>query len=128
MTIMDYPALEWRGVSDDMSRGQVSTIEDFKSIIRQLAFYKKNLYLPYIEDMYSFNADPNIGKDRGAITKSEMEQMVLEAKKNHIVLCPVFESLGHQDRLLSLPENRKYAEIQEPDKAPVLFTRHAGIY
>lgn len=120
--IKDYPALKWRGISDDISRGQVSTVKDFKEIIRKLAFYKKNIYQPYIEDMFSFDTDPNIGKDRGAITKPEMAQMVAEAKKNHIVLTPVFECLGHQDRLLSLPENRQYAEVQDPDQTPWSFS------
>lgn len=120
--IKDYPALQWRGISDDISRGQVSHIDDFLHIIRQLAFYKKNLYQPYIEDMFSFDTDPNIGRDRGHITKTEMARMVEEAKRNHIVLVPVFECLGHQDRLLSLPENRKYAEVQDPEKKPWSFS------
>ncbi len=122
LKIKDYPALKWRGISDDISRGQVSTVKDFKEIIRQLAFYKKNIYQPYIEDMFAFDTDPNIGKDRGAVTKAEMAQMVAEAERNHIVLTPVFECLGHQDRLLSLPENRKYAEVQDPDRTPWSFS------
>jgi len=120
--IKDYPALEWRGISDDISRGQVSNLEDFKNIIRKLAFYKKNLYQPYIEDMFSFDINPKIGKDRGAVTKEEMAEMVKEAKRNHVVLTPVFECLGHQDRLLSLPNTRKYAEIQDPAKRPWSFS------
>jgi len=122
LKIKDYPALKWRGISDDISRGQVSMVDDFKEIIRQLAFYKKNIYQPYIEDMFIFNTNPNIGKTRGAVTKEEMAQMVAEARKNHIVLTPVFECLGHQDRLLSLPENRKYAEITDPKQEPWSFS------
>lgn len=122
LEIKDYPALEWRGVSDDISRGQVSQVNDFIEIIRTLAFYKKNLYQPYIEDMFRFQISPDIGKERGAITKEEMALMVAEAKKNHIVLTPVFECLGHQDRLLSLPENRKFAEVQDPKQAPWSFS------
>lgn len=122
LEIKDYPALKWRGISDDISRGQVSTLENFKRIIRELAFYKKNLYQPYMEDMFAFEYDQKIGRDRGAVTHSEMAQLVEEAKKNHVLLSPVFECLGHQDRLLSLPGNRKYAEIQEPDKTPWSFS------
>jgi hypothetical protein len=121
LTIKDYPAMEWRGISDDISRGQVSNLEDFKEIVRDLAFYKKNLYQPYIEDMFRFDADPNIGSDRGAVTKTEMEALVREATQYHVVVSPVFECLGHQDRLLSLPENRKYAEIQDPGGRPWSF-------
>jgi hexosaminidase len=120
--IKDYPSLEWRGLSDDISRGQVSMVHDFRNIIRQLAFYKVNLYQPYIEDMFRFETDPEIGKSRGAITKSEMAEMLFEAKRNHVILCPVFECLGHQDRLLSIPHNRKYSEITDPDKEPWSFS------
>lgn len=120
--ILDYPALEWRGISDDISRGQVSLPEDFEYIIRQLAYYKKNLYQPYIEDMFAFDTDPEIGRARGHVTKAEMARLVEEARKNHVVLCPVFECLGHQDRLLGLPQNRKYAELQDPEKTPWSFS------
>jgi len=122
LAIKDWPSLKWRGISDDISRGQVSLSSDFKTIIRELAFFKKNLYQPYIEDMFAFEADPNIGRTRGAITKNEMAEIVAEAEKNHVTLAPVFECLGHQDRLLSLPENRKYAEIQEPDSQAWSFS------
>jgi len=121
MKITDYPVLEWRGISDDISRGQVSTLEDFEQIIETLAYYKKNMYEPYIEDMFRFDVSPNVGSDRGAITKVEMARMVETAKKNYVTLTPVFETLGHQDRLLSLPENLKYAEVQDPDKTPWSF-------
>lgn len=122
LRIKDFPALKWRGISDDISRGQVSMAADFKNIIRELAFYKKNLYQPYIEDMFAFDTSSQIGRARGAITKSEMAEMVAEAEKNHVTLTPVFECLGHQDRLLSLPENRQYAEIQTPGKDPWSFS------
>jgi len=122
LRIKDYPALKWRGISDDISRGQVSQVDDFKDIVRQLAFYKINLYQPYMEDMFRFETDPDIGKDRGAVTKKEMAALVEEGKKNHVLITPVFECLGHQDRLLSLPENRKYAERQDPEKEPWSFS------
>ncbi len=120
--IRDWPALEWRGVSDDISRGQVSTVEDFRAIIRDLAYFKKNLYQPYIEDMFEFDASPNAGRKRGAITKAEMALIVEEGRLNHVTVCPVFETLGHQDRLLGLPENRRFAEIQGGDEKPWSFS------
>lgn len=121
LAIRDWPALRWRGLSDDISRGQVSDIEDFLAILNDLAYYKKNLYQPYIEDMFEFEANPNIGRARGALTRGEMARMVEEARRLHITLAPVFECLGHQDRLLSLPDTRRYAEIQDPTREPWSF-------
>jgi hypothetical protein len=122
LSIKDYPSLEIRGISDDISRGQVSTLENFIETIERLGYFKKNMYQPYIEDMFSFTIDPNIGRERGPITKEEMAKMVEIAKQNHINLCPVFETLGHQDRLLSLPQNRKFAEVQGPGTKPWSFS------
>lgn len=122
LQIKDYPVLTWRGVSDDISRGQVSSIADFKLLLLKLAFYKVNIYMPYIEDMFCFDTDSDIGRNRGAITKSEMQQLVETAKLYHITLCPVFECLGHQKRILSLMQNRKYAELPGPEKMPWSFS------
>jgi hexosaminidase len=113
LAIVDYPALEVRGISDDVSRGQMATVEDFKSTIRQLAFYKMNLYQPYIEDLFEFSTDPYIGSGTGRITKDEMAQIAAEAKRNHMILAPVFECLGHQSRLLAVPGLREYGEIDQ---------------
>ena len=123
MEITDWPALEWRGISDDISRGQVSNLDDFRGIIRDLAFHKKNLYMPYIEDMYAFETDPNIGRTRGAVTPQEMAAMVEEGRRNHVIVTPAFETLGHQDRLLGLPHNRRFAELRDqPEATPWSFS------
>ena len=42
----DKPSLAVRAVSDDISRGQISTMENFFSIIRRMARYKYNTYMP----------------------------------------------------------------------------------
>ena len=90
LRIRDYPAMAWRGVSDDISRGQVSTIEDFREIIRQLAYYKINLYQLYIEDMFLFAKHRTSGETRGALTADELAQLVLEGRRNHVVVSPIF--------------------------------------
>ena len=45
-----------RGISDDISRGQVSNIDNFRRIIKFLARYKMNVYQPYIEDVFKFKS------------------------------------------------------------------------
>jgi hypothetical protein len=118
--IEDYPALAWRGISDDISRGQVSTVEDFKAIIRQLAYYKVNLYQLYIEDMFLFEGSPTSGQTRGALTRGDLEQLVAEGRRNHVVVSPIFETLAHQERWLSLKEHQRFAagDAEGPGGAP----------
>ena len=108
--IIDWPDLKIRGISDDISRGQVSTQENFKRIIRFLARYKMNIYMPYLEDMIQFDSFPSIGKDRGALTKKEINELVEYASDYFIEVIPIFQTLGHFENVLSQKEFIKYAD------------------
>lgn len=99
MTIADRPALAWRGVSDDISRGQISTASDFDRILHDLAYYKINLYQPYIEDMYAFESAP--GSHPDALTRDDLARLVAEGRRYHVTVCPVFQALTHQERMLA---------------------------
>lgn len=112
LTIIDWPDMKIRGISDDISRGQVSNVDNFKRIIDHLARYKMNTYMPYIEDMIEFDKFPEIGKGRGALTKKEIKEIVDYAKKNFIEVIPIFQTLGHYENILSLPPFIKYAEFK----------------
>ena len=109
--IVDWPLLKLRGISDDMSRGQVSTLSDLKRIVRNLAFLKLNLYSPYIEDIFEFKKHPDIGVGRGRISRQEASELVAYAKRYFVDVVPTFETLGHQENLLLRPEYLKYAEF-----------------
>jgi len=110
ISISDYPSMKFRGVSDDMSRGQVSTEENIKKIIRFMAKYKMNSYLPYMEDIIHFKDYPEIGEDRGRFTRGEVDELQNYAKKYHVDFIPDFETLGHQENLLNMKKFWKYAE------------------
>lgn len=109
--IIDWPDMKIRGVSDDISRGQVSNLDNFKKIISHMARYKMNTYMPYIEDMLEFEKYPTIGKNRGALTKHEAKEIVEFAKKNFVEVIPIFQTLGHYENILSQDEFLKYAEF-----------------
>ncbi len=109
--IQDYPAFKFRGISDDISRGQVSTLENFKEIIRRLARYKQNVYMPYLEDMFRFESHPHIGKNRGALSREQVEELDAFARKHHVEIIPIFQTLGHMENMLLLPEYVGYAEF-----------------
>lgn len=109
--IRDWPLQTVRGITDDLSRGQVSTMENFKKIIRFLARYKLNVYSPYIEDIFVFKNHPAIGKGRGELTAAEMKELDAYAKQYYVELIPIFETLGHWENILLMPEYVKYAEF-----------------
>lgn len=109
--IIDWPDMKIRGVSDDISRGQVSNLDNFKKIISHLARYKMNTYMPYLEDMLEFEKYPTIGKGRGALTKIEVAEIIAFAKQNFVEVIPIFQTLGHYENILSQEEFLKYAEF-----------------
>ncbi len=109
--VIDYPDMKVRGISDDISRGQVSNLDNFKKIISHIARYKMNTYMPYIEDMLEFDNYPTIGKNRGALTKAEVKEILAFAKKNFVEVIPIFQTLGHYENILSQDEFLKYAEF-----------------
>jgi len=109
--VIDFPDMKVRGISDDISRGQVSTIDNFKKIISHISRYKMNTYMPYLEDMIKFDNYPSIGENRGALTKEEVKELVAFAKKNFVEVIPIFQTLGHYENILSKEEFLKYAEF-----------------
>ncbi|MBM4160090.1 MAG: hypothetical protein FJ217_03225 [Ignavibacteria bacterium] len=109
--IRDWPLQAIRGITDDLSRGQVSTMDNFKKIIRFLARYKLNVYSPYIEDIFVFQSHPLIGKGRGELTAAEMKELDAYAKRFHVEVIPIFETLGHWENILILPRYVQYGEF-----------------
>ncbi|GJQ63234.1 MAG: hypothetical protein SCALA702_22870 [Melioribacteraceae bacterium] len=111
LKIVDYPDLEVRGISDDISRGQVSTLENFKRIIDFMAKYKLNTYMPYMEDVIELKSYPQIGKNRGALTREEIKEILTYAESNFIDVIPIFQTLGHYENILLDEDFLEYAEF-----------------
>ncbi len=110
--ILDYPALRIRGISDDISRGQVPTTENLKKFIKELSHYKINqYYLINMQDMFNFSNHPEIGKDRGTYLKEEIIELHNYAKKHFIELIPIFQTIGHWENILCHPDYWKYGEF-----------------
>ncbi len=111
--ILDFPSLQIRGISDDISRGQAPKIENLKKFIKIISHYKINqYYLVYMLDMFKFENYPDIGKDRGAYSKEEIRELIDFAKKWFIEVIPVFQTIGHWDNTLQNPNYWKYGEFQ----------------
>jgi hypothetical protein len=109
--IRDHPALGLRGVSDDISRGQISTLSDFKRFVRFMARYKMNLFMPYLEDMLQVEGLPKFGEGRGALTREEVRELVSFASGLHVRVVPAFQTLGHYENFLLDPDNFPLAEF-----------------
>jgi urease gamma subunit len=110
-TVRDWPDFKIRGISDDISRGQVSKMEDFKRIIRFLADHKMNTYMPYLEDLFFFKKYPSIGKGRGTLTPEQWRDLQDYAEKYFVEIIPIFQTLGHYENILNQAEFLHLAEF-----------------
>ncbi|MFX0177217.1 MAG: family 20 glycosylhydrolase, partial [Candidatus Hodarchaeota archaeon] len=123
--IRDNPDLKIRGIAQDISRGQVFTIENAKRYIKIISHYKMNFYCVYIEDMFAHPKHPSVGKNRGALTKTEIEEIDRFAKERFINFVPIFECLGHVDNLLT---HKEYEQLGEYPGAQCLNISNPEIY
>jgi len=137
VAIIDYPRLQIRGVSDDISRGQAATIENLKKFIKTLSHFKINhYYLVYMQDMFKFEKYPDIGKGRGAskayvdkigISKAYLKhyKKVYEIVKKHgYTKIIIYHDIlyKHKEVLVGLPEDMiiMYWKYDTKDKHPIV--------
>lgn len=123
--IVDWPAMRWRGVSDDISRGPVPTVDYIKRQLRTLAAYKLNLHSFYMEHAFSSTAHPLIGPEGGSLTPAEIRELVAYAKSYHIELVPEQQTFGHLHRVLKL---EKYNSLSETPYGDVLSPQQEDSY
>ncbi len=109
--VADYPSMKMRGISDDISRGQISTTANFRKIIRFLALHKMNVYMPYIENEFDFKSYPAFSEGRAPLTAGEVAGLNRYATMYHVQLIPIFETLGHLEDVLIKDDFSKYAEF-----------------
>ena len=123
--IKDVPDLKIRGVAQDVSRGQIFTVENAKRYIDMLSHYKMNFYCPYMEDMFAHPKHPEIGENRGALAAMEIKEIDEYAKKRYIEFVPIFECLGHVGNILT---HKKYQDLGEFPGSECLDISNPEIY
>jgi hexosaminidase len=121
--IRDWPAMKYRGLDDDLSRGPITSLEFQKQQIRTLAAYKVNVYSPYFENTMSYSANPLPGLPGGSMTKAEEKELVSYALKYHITVIPEQEAFGHLHHVLTFEQ---YAPLAETPHGNVLAPGQAG--
>ncbi len=104
ITIIDYPNFKIRAIADDISRGQVPTVENVKKFIRILSKFKINFFfMGYECDIFYYEKHPKIGIGRDPLTKDEIKEIDEYAKKYFMELVPLVTTTGHMDNILLVP-------------------------
>jgi hypothetical protein len=123
--IVDWPAMRWRGVSDDVSRGPVPTVDYIKRQLRTFAAFKLNMHSFYMEQTFASSANPLIGPAGGSLTPDEIRELVAYARRYHIEVVPEQQTFGHLHKALKL---EKYNELAETPYGDVLSPQQEGSY
>jgi hexosaminidase len=129
LVIRDWPSMEWRGVSDDISRGPVPTLDHLKMQIRTLAEYKINLLGFNMEHVFDFQTQPLVSpKDapkEAALTPAEIKELVDYASKYYITLLPEQQAFGHLHQFLKY---EIYSDLAETPHGHVLTPANPKTY
>jgi len=123
--ISDWPAMRWRGVSDDISRGPIPTVDYIKRQLRTFAAYKLNMHSFYMEHTFASETHPLIGPEGGSLTPDEIRELVAYARSYHIELIPEQQTFGHLHKALRY---EKYNSLAETPYGDVLSPQQEGTY
>lgn len=120
--IADAPALRWRILSDDVSRGPLPNQKYFKERIRTIASFKMNGYSPYMEHVFLSATDP-LPAPLDGITPAQLHELALYAKRFHVALIPEQQSFAHMHNTLKV---ERYADLAALPHAFLLSPNIAG--
>jgi hypothetical protein len=123
--IVDYPSMRWRGLSDDISRGPVPTIEYVKRQLRTLAAFKMNMHSFYMEHTFASRSHPLIAPEGGSLTPEEIRELVAYARRYHIEIVPEQQTFGHLHKALKF---EKYNELAEVPYGDMLSPQQEGSF
>ena len=108
--IQDWPALRWRIVSDDVSRGPFPTMDYAKSRIRTLASLKINGWSPYMEQVFADPRHPFVAWPNGWTT-AQLHELAEYARRFHVTLIPEQQTFAHMHESLKWEQLAPLAEL-----------------
>jgi hexosaminidase len=134
LVIRDWPSMEWRGVSDDISRGPIPKLDYLKMQIRTLSEYKINLLGFNMEHVFDFANQPLVSPkdvqkkdapDRAALTHAEIKELVEYAARYFVTILPEQQAFGHLHQFLKY---EIYSDLAETPHGHVLTPTNPKTY
>jgi len=125
LVIRDWPSMQWRGVSDDISRGPILTLDYLKYQIKTLAEYKINLLGFNMEHVFDFQNQSLVPPPGAALTPAEIKEIVAYAGKYFITILPEQQAFGHLHQFLKY---EIYSDLAETPHGHVLTPTNPQTY
>ncbi len=108
--ISDVPALRWRILSDDVSRGPLPNMRYFKERIRTIAAFKMNGYSPYMEHVFVDSHHP-LPAPLDGITPAQLRELDRYAARYHVTFVPEQQTFAHMHNTLRYDRYAPAAEL-----------------
>jgi hypothetical protein len=122
-TVRDWPAMKYRGIQDDLSRGPFPTLDFQKHQIRVFAAYKVNFYSPYFEHTLLYPNQPLAAPQGSSMSPADVAELVRYARQYHVEIIPEQEAFGHLHHVLKYD---LYQDLAETPHGFVLAPGQAG--
>lgn len=110
VSIRDWPAMKYRGMHDDLSRGPVPTLAFQKQLVRTLSSYKYNVYSPYFEHTQQYLSNPLPAPPGGSLSAADARDLTAYAAQYHVTVIPEQEAFGHLHHNLTWEQYQPLAE------------------
>lgn len=110
VSIRDWPAMKYRGMHDDLSRGPVPTLAFQKQLVRTLSSYKYNVYSPYFEHTQQYMSHPLAAPPGGSLSAADARELTAYAAQYHVTVIPEQEAFGHLHHNLTWEQYQTLAE------------------
>jgi len=115
LKVRDWPSLRYRGVQQDISRGQIPTMATFKRLVRVLAEAKINLLELYIQNTFKWEKHPGISPPE-AVTPAEARALFDYAARFRMEVAPFLQVLGHSGGILRTSGYERFRVRDVPEK------------
>ena len=125
VTIRDWPAMAFRGLSVDLGQGAIPTEEELRSIIATCAEYKLNVVSFYVQHLLPLRLSPLMAPRGAALDPETVQRLQRFAELHHVMLVPQQQTFGHLHRLLKY---EKYAGLSEVQHGATLAPGVPAVY
>jgi hexosaminidase len=122
-TVRDWPAMKYRGIDDDLSRGPFPTLAFQEHQIQVFASFKINVYSPYIEHTLLYPDQPLAAPPGSSLTQADVAELVAFARQYHVMVLPEQEAFGHLHQVLKYD---LYKDVAETPHGHVLAPGQPG--
>jgi hypothetical protein len=127
-TARDWPAMRYRGIQDDLSRGPFPSLDFQKRQIRIFASFKINIYSPYFEHTLLYPNHPLAAPPGSSLSPAQVQELVAYAQQYHVTILPEQEAFGHLHHVLKYDLYQDVAETPhghvlapgQPDTLPLI--------